>query len=101
MHWPITADFLISLIVLTYTVLLLHRTCFDGTKTYGTFLSSHRRGRCSKISRGSVSAAMTMNSEIPRFNVLVAADAQIQNAIYTQIRSKAVEPSLAPFFNCL
>lgn len=36
-------------------------------------LSSARRGRWSKISSGSVSAAMTMNSAIPRLRVLVAA----------------------------
>jgi len=57
------------------------RACLDGTKTYGTFLSSQRSGRCNKISIGSVSAVRTMNSAIPRFKVLVA--------------------SLAPFFNCL
>lgn len=45
---------------------------FDGTKTYGTFLSSHRSGKCSRISMGSVSAAMTINSEIPLFRVFVA-----------------------------
>lgn len=44
----------------------------EGTKTYGTFLSSHSRGRCSKISKGSASAAITMNSEIPRLSVFVA-----------------------------
>lgn len=36
-------------------------------------LSSARRGRCRRISMGSVSAAMTTNSEMPRFRVLVAA----------------------------
>lgn len=35
-------------------------------------LSSHNNGRCNKISKGSASAAMTMNSDIPLFNVLVA-----------------------------
>jgi hypothetical protein len=34
--------------------------------------SSHRRGKWRRISRGSVSAVKTMNSETPRFNVLVA-----------------------------
>ena len=66
----------------------------DGTNTYGTFcrvskrygartrtLSSHSSGRCSTISIGSTSAAMTMNSQMPRFSVLVA--------------------SLAPFLSCL
>lgn len=57
----------------------LPKAVLDGTKTYGTFLSSHNKGRCNKISIGSVSAAMMMNSEIPLFKVLVA--------------------SLAPFFN--
>ena len=55
--------------------------CLDGTKTYGTFLSSASRGRWRRISRGSASAAMTTNSEIPRLSVLVA--------------------SFAPFFSCL
>lgn len=36
-------------------------------------LSSARRGRWSKISMGSASAAMTTNSHIPLFNVFVAA----------------------------
>ena len=36
-------------------------------------LSSQSRGRWSKISRGSVSAAITMNSAMPRFKHLVAA----------------------------
>ena len=51
------------------------------TNTHGTFLSSQSRGKCRRISSGSVSAAITMNSLTPRFRVLVA--------------------SLAPFFNCL
>ena len=50
-------------------------------KARGRTLSSHNKGKCNKISRGSVSAAMTIKSVIPRFNVFVA--------------------SLAPFFNCL
>jgi len=57
------------------------RATFEGTKTYGTFLSSHRSGKCMRISIGSVSAAITMNSEIPRLRVLVT--------------------SLAPFLSCL
>ena len=48
------------------------RAILEGTKTYGTFLSSHKSGRWSKISRGSASAARTMNSEIPRLSVFVA-----------------------------
>lgn len=51
-----------------------HEHTLEGTKTYGTFLSSHSRGRCSRISNGSASAAMTMNSEMPRLRVLVAAE---------------------------
>jgi hypothetical protein len=35
-------------------------------------LSSQRRGRCKTISKGSVSAAMTINSDCPLFKVLVA-----------------------------
>jgi len=55
--------------------------CLDGTNTYGTFLSSARSGRWSRISSGSVSAARTTNSEMPRFSVFVA--------------------SFAPFLSCL
>ena len=55
--------------------------CLDGTKTYGTFLSSARRGRWRRISSGSVSAARTTNSEMPRLSVFVA--------------------SFAPFLSCL
>ena len=35
-------------------------------------LSSQRSGRCRRISRGSASAAITMNSARPRFKALVA-----------------------------
>lgn len=35
-------------------------------------LSSQRSGRCIRISRGSASAAITINSDIPRFSVFVA-----------------------------
>ena len=38
-------------------------------------LSSHSSGKCSRISRGSASAAITMSSAMPRFSVLVAAGA--------------------------
>ena len=48
------------------------RAALDGTNTYGTFLSSASSGRCSRISIGSVSAAITTNSEMPRLSVLVA-----------------------------
>ena len=51
-----------------------HQHTLEGTKTYGTFLSSHSRGRCSRISNGSASAAMTMNSDMPRLRVLVAVE---------------------------
>ena len=79
------------------------RATFDGTKTYGVFyracktscvqnfmyakvvlmqvrwmhtLSSHRRGRCKRMARGSVSAANTTNSDIPRLSVLVPGGAK-------------------------
>jgi len=55
-----------------YMINSQYKPCFDLIKTYGTFLSSHNNGKCNKISRGSASAAQTMNSEIPLFNVLVA-----------------------------
>ena len=35
-------------------------------------LSSHRSGKCRTISKGSVSAAMTINSDCPLFKVFVA-----------------------------
>ena len=44
----------------------------DSTKTYGTFLSSHNKGKCKTISSGLTSAAMTIKSLIPRFKVFVA-----------------------------
>lgn len=40
---------------------------------YSPTLSSHKSGRCNNISSGSVSAAMTMNSAMPRLRHLVAA----------------------------
>lgn len=48
------------------------KACLERTNTYGTFLSSHSSGKWRMISRGSASAAITMNSEIPRLSVLVA-----------------------------
>ncbi len=57
------------------------RADLDEINTYGTFLSSQRSGRWSRIASGVVSAARTIRSEVPRFSDLVA--------------------SLAPFFNCL
>ena len=114
------------------------------TKTYGTFcdreiyhseqkvcgapttiriatLSSQRRGRCRRISRGLASAASTTNSEMPRFSVLVAAhnykqaDRRCQPGIEMQdaerkqvdrrcqpvMEMQDAEPSLAPFLSCL
>lgn len=57
---------------LLFRKLHTHTHTLEGTNTYGTFLSSHSSGKCRRISSGSASAAMTMNSEIPRFSVLVA-----------------------------
>jgi len=57
------------------------KASLDSTNTYGLFLSSHSNGKCSRISKGSASAAITINSATPRLSVLVA--------------------SFAPFFNCL
>ena len=42
--------------------------CRGGVPT----LSSHRSGKCSRISRGSASAAKTTNSAMPRFSDFVA-----------------------------
>lgn len=50
------------------------RACLERTNTYGTFLSSHRSGRWRMISSGSASAAITINSAMPLFRVLVAAE---------------------------
>ena len=46
---------------------------FCGAGVWEHTLSSASSGRCSRISMGAVSAAMTTNSEMPRFSVLVAA----------------------------
>lgn len=48
------------------------RRILDDTNTYGVFLSSHRRGKCRRIAKGSVSAANTMNSDMPRLRVFAA-----------------------------
>jgi len=45
---------------------------------YTLTLSSHSNGRCKIISSGSESAAMTMNSEMPRLSVFVAKMAKKQ-----------------------
>lgn len=56
------------------------KATFEGTNTYGTFLSSHKSGKCIKISIGSASPAQTMNSVMPRFNVFVASFAPFFNS---------------------
>ena len=43
----------------------------DSTNTYGTFLSSHNKGKCKTISNGLTSAAITIKSLIPLLRVLV------------------------------
>lgn len=45
--------------------------CLLETKMYGTFLSSHNKGRCNIISSGSASAAITIISTKPLFKTLV------------------------------
>jgi hypothetical protein len=45
--------------------------------TYGTFLSSHKSGRWSRMARGEVSPAKTISSEVPRFSVLVVSFAPL------------------------
>jgi hypothetical protein len=47
------------------------RELYEGTKMYGTFLSSQRRGKCITISRGSVSAAIMITLAIPQLRALV------------------------------
>lgn len=81
------------------------RAAFDGTNTYGTFLSSARRGKWSKISIGSVSAAMMTTSLIPLLRVLVAAQSQKDDNEWTEIPDmddcNENAPSFAPFLICL
>lgn len=83
----------------------------------GGTLSSHSRGRCSRISRGSVSAAMMISSAMPRFSVLVAGhhsqknnnnDKPKKGPLCVSIRwfmhdeaHTHYPPSFAPFFSCL
>ena len=71
--WEASLEVMLALITGRDTPHARPSATLEGTNTYGTFLSSQRRGRCSKISIGSVSAAITMNSEMPRFSVFVAA----------------------------
>lgn len=52
--------------------------CDDKKMNLYVTLSSHRRGRCNRISRGWASAAITINSAIPRFSVFVAATVIVQ-----------------------
>jgi hypothetical protein len=58
-----------------------------GKKTYGTFLSSQRRGRWRTISIGSTSAVRMMNSQIPRLRVLVASLALVVSESESESRS--------------
>ena len=68
-------------------------------------LSSHSRGKCSKISNGFVSAANTMNSHVLRFNVLVAIEEKKRNNqslslfFFGKGGQKEI-PSFAPFLIC-
>lgn len=62
--------------------------------------SSQRRGRCKRISRGSVSAVRTMNSATPRLRVLVAVKANIRCKEGGEEIGRCL-PSFAPFFSCL
>ena len=72
------------------------RACLLRTNTYGTFLSSHNKGKCIKISMGVASAAMTRKSEtlertgaqwihslissdLPRLSVFVASLAPLRS----------------------
>ena len=58
----------LQLLILVLTVFFAN----DVPGDYFLTLSSHKRGRCSNISSGSVSAAMTINSAMPRLRHLVA-----------------------------
>lgn len=68
------ASFVVMLALITAleTPQALPRAVLEGTYTYGTFLSSHKSGRCSKIASGAVSAARTIISDVPLFKVFVA-----------------------------
>ena len=67
--------------VITFLVVpqAVPKAFLEGTKTYGTFWNyikitfySHKIGKCNTISSGLASAAIIINSVIPRFKVLVA-----------------------------
>jgi hypothetical protein len=64
-----------------WNILHSQQLAFNGvkssTESEHTF-SSQRRGRCKRISRGSVSAVRTMNSATPRLRVLVAVNVNIR-----------------------
>lgn len=67
------------------------RACLERTNTYGTFLSSQSSGRWRMISSGSASAAITMNSAMPLFRVLVAGDEVNDQKIHQcQFRAKDI-----------
>ncbi len=57
-------------------------------------LSSASSGRCSRISIGSVSAAMTTNSDIPRFSVFVAAPQEPHFSVLLQHEHLAAQQCL-------
>lgn len=61
--------------------------CLDLTNTYGTFLSSHNNGKCKRISKGSASAAITINSASPLFSAFVAAKNNIFKLMVISIRT--------------
>ena len=66
----------------TYLIVNVSVTASNGTNgaqayTYGTFLSSHKSGRWSRMARGEVSPAKTISSEVPRFSVLVVSFAPL------------------------
>lgn len=66
----------------------LPSACLERTNTYGTFLSSQSSGRWRMISSGSASAAMTMNSAMPLFKVLVAEKVQKETRSGLCLRSQ-------------
>lgn len=68
------ASFVVMLAAMTArdTPLARPNATLLGTYTYGTFLSSQRRGRWRRMARGEVSAARMMISAVPRLRVFVA-----------------------------
>ena len=66
-----------SLAVMAHAIMFLlvphafPKELYEGTKMYGTFLSSQSKGKCITISSGSVSPAIMMTLAIPQLRALL------------------------------